>query len=285
MKLVHSGATPQALAIWRVYVLGILLVWLSIYDWSMLAWVPRGQFRTVGIFKLPFLMTFLLNGTVLHWFQIGAVIAAVLGILNIFTRWAVLACALLSFVYCRLCISMFFSHFSLGMLFAVFILAGALFLEHRDRRRKIEGVNYAPATLQLTALVVLTTYSMIGVHRIAFAGLETLRADYLLGWFIQRSSGEYQYSLHLQDHPWLLRFLEIGFPLSTVVEALAPFALVSRLVKWIFFLTVVPFHFIILVFMNIFFWQNVLLLPLLLFDFSVLFNPRVARGGGCPAGC
>ena len=30
--------------------------------------------------------------------------------------------------------------------------------------------------------------------------------------------------------------------------------------------------------MNIYFWQNVLLMPLLLFDFSALFNPRRATG-------
>ena len=275
MKVLHSNATNRSLDVWRVCVLAVFILWIAGYDWSQMARFPRAQLRPAGVLRVisPFL-DIVLNPKVLFCLQLGAIGAAVLGILNICARWTVLIVSTLSLAYYALVMSAAYgTRGGMVLTYAGFILAMALFLEHRDEKKTGIRPNYAQATLQFTALVLLLTYTLIGVHRIAFAGPETLRADYLLGWFIERGgSGEYQYSLQIQDHPCLLRSLELGFPVLTVIEALAVFSLVSRPFKWIFVLTMAPFHFMTLYFMNIFFWQNLLLMPLLLFDFSLLFN-------------
>src|SRR5262245_46971272 len=224
------------------------------YDWSLMSWIPREQFRPAGILRIPFLLEFLSNGGVLRVMQVTAYGLAVLGILNIWTRWSVLLVTLLNLTYYRLTVSLSFNtHGGLSVIFAGLILAAALFFEQRDRRRGVEQANHAPVVLQLTALVLLMTYTLVGVHRIAFAGIETLRADYLLGWFIERGgTGEYQYGLQIQDHPLLLKLLELGFPAFTIVEAAALFALVSRPFKWAFVITAFSFHFLTLFLMDIF---------------------------------
>src|SRR5262245_54628121 len=101
MKLVHAEATPRSLAFWRVYLLAIFILWMARYDWSLMSWIPREQFRPAGILRIPFLLEFLSNGGVLRVMQVTAYGLAVLGILNIWTRWSVLLVTLLNLTYYR----------------------------------------------------------------------------------------------------------------------------------------------------------------------------------------
>ena len=53
--------------------------------------------------------------------------------------------------------------------------------------------------------------------------------------------------------------LNMGFPIVTVFEVLAPLCLVSRTFRAAFLVVMVPFHLFSWIFMEVFFWKNLAL--------------------------
>jgi hypothetical protein len=63
-----------------------------------------------------------------------------------------------------------------------------------------------------------------------------------------------------------------GFAVVTLFELLAPLCLVFRGFRYAWLLTIIPFHFLTLLTMKIFFWQNLLLICVLLVNIESLLS-------------
>jgi hypothetical protein len=71
-------------------------------------------------------------------------------------------------------------------------------------------------------------------------------------------------------------FLRLGLPVITLFEITAPLCLISAHYRWIFIPTMLSFHLLSLVLMNIFFFDD-MFLYLLLIDWSRRFPALRAR--------
>ena len=90
-------------------------------------------------------------------------------------------------------------------------------------------------------------------------------------WAIDASLRGYYFNTnigwHLPQWPLVVTALHCGLPVITFFEITAPLCLVSPPYRWTFIPVMLSFHFLSLVFMNIFFFDD-MLLYLLLIDWS-----------------
>ena len=120
----------------------------------------------------------------------------------------------------------------------------------------------------VSALLLCLPYSFIGVHRIFYGGLEIFTGDALLRYMSVQSLNYSEYGFELgliilQSEIIAILF-KAGFFVITVFEILTPLALIYRRFRLIWLAMIIPFHFLTLVTMNIFFWENLILILALL---------------------
>lgn len=137
--------------------------------------------------------------------------------------------------------------------------------------------------LVATAVVVAVTYALIGLQRLEVGGLEIFTGDafpiYLAIRTFEYSAYSFQFSTLLLGSGGALLALKAAFAVTTVFEILSPLALISHRFRWLWLLVIVPFHLATLVTMNIFFWENLILLVLVFTDLPTrLGSARRAKG-------
>jgi len=71
----------------------------------------------------------------------------------------------------------------------------------------------------------------------------------------------------------------VGFVVVTLFEFLTPLCLLSRKFRYVWLIIIIPFHFLTWLLMNIFFWQNLLLMLVLFVDISSYMTPKTLRNG------
>jgi hypothetical protein len=100
-------------------------------------------------------------------------------------------------------------------------------------------------------------------------------------WAIDASLRAYYFKTnigwHIPEWPFVVLMLKLGLPVITFFEITAPLCLVSAHFRWIFIPVMLSFHLLSLVFMNIFFFDD-MLLYFLLIDWSRHY-PTLGRFG------
>jgi len=160
------------------------------------------------------------------------------------------------------------NHAQLGLVYAMMVLA--LFpcadaLSIRPRRVVPSVLHAAPMTL--VPFVLGLTYMAIALRRITHGGA-AIYLDETIVTYVTARSLEYSafgFDIGLIVHEWLLlrAKMKFGFVMTTIAELAAPFVILFgwRLrLAWL--AIIVPFHFLSLLTMNIFFWENVILVML-----------------------
>jgi predicted DCC family thiol-disulfide oxidoreductase YuxK len=146
-----------------------------------------------------------------------------------------------------------------------------------DRAR---WAQYRVAPLLIT-LVVTSTYSVLGIRRIVEGGWMIYFDNSILDSTAVRAFEPayfaFQFGLWPLYSPALATLFKLGFAVVTVFEALAPLAVISRKFRRIWVCVILTFHITALVSMNIWFWENTLLLLL-------FFTPFAYRLGQTPRG-
>jgi hypothetical protein len=98
--------------------------------------------------------------------------------------------------------------------------------------------------------------------------VDSFTGDTIVNFVASRSlrTSFYDFNIGIAALEWppVPTLLLIGFPLVTLVEVLAPLALFSRSFRVIFFATMVPFHVLTLLLMEVSFMENLLLYALLI---------------------
>jgi hypothetical protein len=113
------------------------------------------------------------------------------------------------------------------------------------------------------------TYFYIGVARLQASGLKVYFTNTMVMNAFEHSlrAGYWNLGLgrNLPNEPWLQVFLSISFPHATALEIAAPLAVFVRKLTIPLVSCLLLFHAMIFLFMNLFFWQNMVLLSLLVF--------------------
>jgi hypothetical protein len=114
---------------------------------------------------------------------------------------------------------------------------------------------------------IALTYFYIGVARLQASGIKLYFTNTMVLNAFQHSlrAGYWNLGLgrNLPNEPWLQVFLSISFPLATALEIAAPLAVFVRKLTIPLVFCLLLFHVMIFLFMNLLFWQNMVLLSLL----------------------
>jgi hypothetical protein len=121
--------------------------------------------------------------------------------------------------------------------------------------------------LRAVCFWIALTYFYIGVARLQASGIKLYFTNTMVLNAFQHSlrAGYWNLGLgrNLPNEPWLQVFLSISFPLATALEIAAPLAVFVRKLTIPLVFCLLLFHVMIFLFMNLLFWQNMVLLSLL----------------------
>ena len=120
--------------------------------------------------------------------------------------------------------------------------------------------------LVATSFVMAFAYALIGAHRVAMGGIEIFTGDALPTYLALRTfeyaRAQFEVSALLLQSGFAVIVLKLGFFVVTIFEILSPLALVFRRFRLVWLIVIVPFHVTTLFTMNIFFWENLILIAL-----------------------
>jgi hypothetical protein len=271
MTLVHRDASTLTLARAELVVAALWFLKTAWTPWGDVGELPFDLFQPVGFHRwLPSAWwPALLDGGVLEALRFLA-LAALLA-----TRWRparawgfLLAGVVIAHHQAIIHGFGFVNHQELVSLYALFVFGGFALAAPNPR----PGQAGVPIVIVLAILCF--TYVLAGVYRIVVHPEIIRDPGSMMGWILLNSARPLFYGWNIGlDLPWspaLAWATHAGFLLVNVLELLAPLALVWRPFRWLFLaVMVVPFHVGCLLLMNIFFWENGVLL-LLFFDWARL---------------
>ena len=304
------GTREHATAV-RMTVLIIWMVIVAIMPYGHYARFPDGMIAGYGLGRLLLgadpIRRFLFSPPVLLALKWGVLVGCALAILYPNRcRWLTPVVALFIVILDQLTKSLngFINHGQIGPLFVLLVFA--VF----GGRHYLPTLGFGPApdpqesawappagtrgpaaypytpVVWLAALMLIIPYTFIGINRFRQGGLELFQGDALLD-YINLTSRRYSVYgssvfLDLIKIPWLAAGLKAGYFVTTVFETCSAGVLFSRTFRRIWLIVIVPFHVVTLFAMNIFFWENVLLI-LVLFGWGVwLRNGSPRPGLGVP---
>ena len=255
----HVGASAARLGAVRVLV---CVMWLAIVvpdPLAYLAALPATMGQPVGVFHMT------LGPDALNVLK-GALIVLLVGCLAGVPGWRVLApltALLLTAQQALLRRYTFDNHEELALLIVTWVMALFPAADGLSwpRRRARGGDVYAVALQAMTAFL-LVPYCLIAAHRLATAAPGVFTGESLPYWLA---------SLHALDrdgwgtglwalgHPGLVTALKAGFFATTIFELLGPVCLVAPRFAVVWAIVVIGFHIVNWFTLNLFFWQNALL--------------------------
>ncbi len=295
LDLIHEQAGPRLLRLTR---LGVFLLWivkLLLDPLWRLAEMPREMFQPIGILALlpAAALDELLTPGGLAALLIVTLAVLALGLTNrAFPLVSTLAAILLTAYSCLIRGFGPAVHTDIVALLAVYALAGfawadwiALKFGHRSAviDRRYNSSSYPLVTI--VALLCLS-YCLVGLNRTVAGGARVFTGDTMEAWCIDASLRGYYFNTnigwHIPESPLVVLMLRSGLPVVTLFEIAAPLCLASSHFRWIFIPLMLSFHLLSLVFMNILFFDD-MLVYLLLVDWSRRF-PALRAGVGQAGG-
>jgi hypothetical protein len=294
--VIYQNATPRDLGLARIVIFGLLLVRLLMDPVQQLADFPFGAFVPHGLLNLipPDAMQWLLtsNGLLAFKWSYAAVLA--LCILGLGPRFHIMLVAVLGAIFYDGLTRGFGGHVNHQELIVTHCAILMLFFPCYDGLavNRLAHFSEAAATpvmlaacrlgLRAVCFWIALTYFYIGVARLQASGLKVYFTNTMVLNAFQHSlrAGYWNFGLgrNLPNEPWLQVFLSISFPLATALEIAAPLAVFVRKLTIPLVVCLLLFHVMIFLFMNLLFWQNIVLLSLL------VFGSRPERLGLFPSG-
>jgi len=271
--MLHQKGSARALGLGRITVYGIWLVSVATAPVTLYGELPEELFRpVVGIFRLfpPELLHALLDAGFASVLKTALMVLCGLLVLGVrpFTPLA-LTTGVLLLVYDSLDKSFagYVNHAQIGILQAALVLtlfpAADGLSVMGPPKRPAAPTRYA-APMLIVALLLSLPYSFIGTHRIIHNGLDIFTGDAIITQLAVRSleysPTGFDYGTLSLTFPLLGTFFRFGYLVTTLFEVLSPLALLYRRFRWAWLAVIVPFHLLTLFTMNIFFWENMLLI-------------------------
>lgn len=280
-RLLQAGASPETLGLLRIVVCGVWLLKVGADPIGQFRFFPTEIFNPPGpLLLIPdSLWSILLSGTGLAALKAALILVLTLCALGVrgFRVWMILASVLLTYHQGLVRGFGFINHQELGALFCVWALVvfpsvDGLAIHRRQDARKDDA--YGVALLTITFLM-LVPYCAIAAFRLAFAAPEVFVGESMTWWLASLSGLDpdgWNWGREVVAYPLGRLAFKLGFVVVTVMELVSPLCLIWRWLRPIWLMIMMPFHVSCLFFMNIFFWENVILLPFLFFDFPALYR-------------
>jgi len=276
IELIHEHAGPRLLRLARLGIFALWIVKLLLDPLWRLAELPREMLRPVGILNLlpPNALNWLFTSQGLTTLLVATLVVLVLGLTDrAFPIVATIAAVLLT-AYSSVIRSFGPAvHTDIVLLLSVYALAGFAWadwiaLKFGDKKR-LQATSSHPLITIISMLFL--SYCMVGLNRTVAGGINVFTGDTMEAWCIDASMRGYYFNTnigwHIPEWPTVVFMLRSGLPVITVFEILAPLCLALPHFRWIFIPVMLSFHLLSLLFMNILFFDD-MLLYLLLIDWS-----------------
>jgi hypothetical protein len=267
----HDTVGGEAFRLLRVAVLGTWLIIVASASlapaWEHLGWLfqPLGILRLlpegfwtawgtpVGVEVTRFLLIALLAAGILVR-RPGALVLVPIALLVTF--WTGFAGGFGAYL----------NHGRYALLYSTWIVALGAPLRGGDvTPARARGVLFA------SAFLLAVSYMLIGLNRFVVGGLEIFTGQalpvYMMIRTLEPGSFGFDFSYLLLRWAWVLPLLQVGFFVTTVAEVVSPLVLFHRRLRLAWLAVIVPFHLATLVTMNILFWENLVLIAVLLTAF------------------
>jgi hypothetical protein len=274
--MLHEHASARALALARIWIFGLCLVDVAVDRLQELAGLPLDFLVPVG--PLALVPSALLGRLYEPGFLV-ALQATLCGLLALaivgapgFRAIALAACALLTIQYALLRSVGYVNHAELPMLYAAVVLALAPSTDAWAWRRATPARDPAiyGASLGLIALLFCLTYTLVGVHRVLMAGPAIFTDGSLirivLGPALKPGIFGGSHGVELLATPAGRALMTLGFVYVTVLELVAPACLFVPTLRRIWIPSMLAFHVLSRLLMQVFFVHNVAMIPLVLVD-------------------
>ena len=274
-ELIHELAGPRPLRFVRAGLISLWMVKLLLDPlWRLAEFpqelrIPTGILGAVpdsfinGLFTRPGLITL--------WISTLLVLMACL-VNKLFPLFCTLAAVLLT-IYSTLIRSFGPAvHTDIVPLLAVYALACFSWADvFAGKVPNASGRRNSSAPLVTIVALLCLSYCLVGINRFWVGGWPLFSGDTMEVWTIDASLRGYFFNTNVGWHvaawPLLVLMLKLGLPVITLFEITAPLCLVSSHYRWVFIPTMMSFHLLSLLLMNIFFFDD-MLLYLLLIDWS-----------------
>lgn len=278
LELLHGQAGPGLLRLTRLVIVTLWIVKLLLDPLWRLAEMPRELFIPTGFLALlpAIAVDRLLTPTGLTTFLVLTLFVLVLCLTNrAFHITATFAVILLT-AYSSLIRSFGPAvHTDIVPLLAVYALAGfawADFLQSKSNAKSSSpSASWSSFPLITIVAMLCLAYTLVGFNRMLDGGLRVFTGDTMETWAVDASLRGYYFNTnigwHVPEWPTVTLMLRLGLPVITLFEMTALLCMVSSHYRWIFIPTMLSFHLLSLVFMNIFFFDD-MLFYLLLIDWS-----------------
>ena len=286
LELIHEQAGPRLLRLTRLGIFALWIFKLLLDPLWRLADLPRDMFDPIGILSLlpARAIDSLLTPGGLATLLIVTLATLALGLTNIaFPLTSTVAAVLLTAYSCLIRGFGPAVHTDIVLLLAVYALAAFAWAD--VLQMKLSGKKAPPDSWSAFPLVTIVallciSYMLVGFNRTVAGGFRVFTGDTMEGWAIDASLRGYYFNTnigwHVPEWPFVVFMLRSGLPGITIFEMTAPLCLACPHYRWIFIPVMFSFHLLSLVFMNIFFFDD-MLLYLLLIDWSRRFPALRSR--------
>jgi len=286
--MIHHDITARGAGFVRAWVFMLWAFYLVNNNSHEFVKVPDVELDPPGILKLlpdgfyEALMT-TAGLTTLNWVLLAGVIACAFGV----RPWRLIAIptVLLLTLHQGIPRGLFdyVNHKELGALYATYILAVfpptgfSPFAPKEPKPRTDEQVASTRMMMLLLMAVLLIPYTFVGLYRLAHNDMSVWTSDTFAHFIARTSYGTNWFentaiSEALLTRRWILQALAISFPLGTIVEVLAPLCIVHKRFRRFWVLSMAGLHVLTWLAMDILFWENLALYPVLLADGDYLLN-------------
>jgi hypothetical protein len=257
----------------RSVVFGLWLLKTALTPVDSLASLPLSLFQPVGFLaELPdTALRFLIQASCLQWLKVAVLISLILVLVGLArTAAAVAACLLITLQQGIIRgFSGHIHHTDLVLLYAAYLLALLPIADALARKQWATAVlpvavNTDRALVVGILALLCLTYTLTGTYRFAHGGVETFRSGSATFWALRNSyqlvHPDWGLGKLLLPFPLLSHMLNAAFPVVTAFEAAAIGALLSRPFRWVFLAVVIGLHLLSWLFLEVFFWENLILL-------------------------
>jgi len=276
--MIFREATVKHLGMARILVFSILLIDLLVDNLPAMASMPAEAYLPRGVFELvpqAWLPAMFQESTLAAFSWIYGLLL-VMGLVGLGPAWAVTGLTLVGTTFFHGVARGFGGHVNHQELITLhacfFLLSGQAYarlsLNSLLWKRLTDKADDDVSRLLLRGLCfwIFLTYFFIGMARIQTGDWRLYGTNAMTFYAVQHSLKwnywEFSMAKDILHQPLLATLLTLSFPLATVLELGAIFAVFFRILVWPVVLSLGLFHLSILLYMNIFFWQNLLLLLL-----------------------
>jgi hypothetical protein len=273
--MIHVDAGADRLAIARIAVFGIWFVKLVITPVRNFALLPAELVDppvVLGLLPVEIWLTSEPTVVALKVLGLALTAACILGV----RPWRPLAITTVTVILWHdatmKSVQGYDNHAQAAVVFAAIVLAvapaaDALSVHPRRPQAGQEDRSRYAGPLLLASFLVALMYTLIGLRRLVYGGVTVFTDGSLERWVAARSqqyaATDFGLGTTVLDLPGAGVLLALGMVVVTTLEVLSLLVLRSRKLRAVWLAVLIPFHLFTLLLMNIFFWENLILLAVL----------------------